>query len=215
MNRKLICFISSLLFCLISNAQEHISFNGSTFGKRRPEFISSMKCYPTDPKIIGHTEKNLYNRYHYSNVYLNSYKCQMFLHSSIKGDNVFETIVWFRVSEMQDELKYFLTIFEEKYGGHIKERQDQLGYGGDVSLSVNSGYDGYYGCTGPRYKEMLALKYFIKGSNGTPIGEIRISCIPDTNSGSTKYGWIEITYRDYAASESAIAEYKKVMNDIL
>jgi hypothetical protein len=139
----------------------------------------------------------------------------MFLHSSIKGDNVFETIVWFRVSEMQDELKYFLTIFEEKYGGHIKERQDQLGYGGDVSLSVNSGYDGYYGCTGPRYKEMLALKYFIKGNNGTPIGEIRISGIPDTSSGSTKYGWIEITYRDYAASESAIAEYKNVMNDIL
>ena len=215
MKRVFICFLTLLLLCDISNAQEHISFNGSTFGKRRPEFISSMKCSPSNPKIIGHTEKNLYNRYHYNNVYLNTYKCNMFLHSSVKGDNVFETIVWFRVSEMQEELKYFLTIFEEKYGAHIKEPQDQLGYGGDVGLSSTEGFDGYYGCSGPSNKEMLALKYIIKGSKNTPIGEIRISCIPDRSYSDPKYGWIEITYRDYAASESAIAEYKNVMNDIL
>lgn len=61
---------------------------------------------------------------------------------------------------------------------------------------------------------MLALKYYIhRKSDNKAIGEIRISAAPKYNSEA--YGIIEITYRDYAATEKSVAEYNITMNDIL
>ena len=141
---------------------------------------------------------------------------------SIKSKTVFETITWFNVTNLKDELQYFVKVFEEKYGGHIEEPQSELGYIDDGSNENFADQNGYYrfnvsyskGWGGEHHKEMLALKYSIhRKSDNKAIGEIRISAAPKYDSGT--YGIIEITYRDYAATEKSIAEYNTTMNDIL
>ena len=87
---------------------------------------------------------------------------------------------------------------EEKYGGGIKEKQENLG---------EIGYLGSY------YREMLALYYYIKGSNGKRIGEIRISAAPSDRE--AKSGYIELSYTDYSARDKATREYNSLMRDAL
>ena len=106
----------------------------------------------------------------------------------------------FAVSNIEEEVSTFIKVFEEKYGGHIKEDTNKLGY-------ISNGYIS-------EYKELFALKYTIRRySDNKPIGEIRISVAP--YSINSRGGYIEITYRDYAAAKTAISEYNNIMNDIL
>ena len=210
------------LLCSFSYAQEHISFNGASFGQAQKDFQASLNGQPSSSYLIEHSNKNLYHRYFYKDVPLSTYRCKMFLHCSIKSKTVFETITWFNVTNLKDELQYFVKVFEEKYGGHIEEPQSELGYIDDGSNENFADQNGYYrfnvsyskGWGGEHHKEMLALKYSIhRKSDNKAIGEIRISAAPKYDSGT--YGIIEITYRDYAATEKSIAEYNTTMNDIL
>lgn len=217
--KRAIFIISFVLLCVLANAQEHISFNGATFGKTQQEFQASINGHPTYSYLLDHPNKNLYHRYYYSNIPLNTYQCRMFLHCSTKSKIVFETVTWFRVSDLKEELKYFVQIFEEKYGAHVSEPQSELGYAGDISLSINAGNDGYYSYSHGYHKEMLALKYTVhRKSDNKAIGEIRISATPDgksTDGSPSNYGWLEITYRDFAAAQTAVNDYNGVMNSIL
>ena len=180
------------------SAQEHISFNGATFGQTKYPFISALKLYG-EGHLIEHTHKNMYHRYYYSGGYINSYNCRYYIHCSIKEKIVFETIAWFFVDDLEAEITPFVKVFEEKYGGHIKEDVSGLGY--------KERTDSF------RRKEILALKYTIRRkTDNKPIGEVRISA--DTFD-TTKRGYIEITYRDYASAKIAISEYNNIMNDIL
>ena len=221
--KKFFFLLSFFLLCALAEAQDHISCNGATFGKTQQDFQLLLKGRPTESYLIEHSNKNLYNRYFYKDVPLNTYKCKMFLHCSIKSKIVFETVSWFRVTDMKEELKFFVKFFEEKYGGHIEESQSELGY---IDDGMNDGYPDDYGYYNFRvnydssslfyehHKEMLALKYQIhRKSDNKAIGEIRISAAPLYKSG--QHGIIEITYRDYSAAEYAIEEYNRLMNSIL
>lgn len=226
MNKYLLIVVTSFLCCVFSYAQEHVSFNGATFGQTQKEFLSHLNGHPTSSYLIEHPNKNLYNRYFVNDVPLNTYRCKMFVHCSMKTKTVFETITWIRATKLKDELKYFVMVFEEKYGGHIEEPQSELGYITDGHLTTyaatgrtvnDEGYAAYSDLLSS-YKEMLALKYIIhRKTDNKAIGEIRISAAPDhkITKSTDSYGYIEITYRDYAAAEKSIKEYNNTMNDIL
>ncbi|MBQ9660088.1 MAG: hypothetical protein IJV37_02325 [Bacteroidales bacterium] len=226
MKRFLMIVVISSLYFSLSYAQEHIIFNGATFGQTQKEFQSNLNGHPTSSYLISHSNKNLYHRYFLKDVPLSTYRCKMFLHCSIKTKTVFETITWIRVTKLKDELKYFVMVFEEKYGGHLEEPQNELGYikDGHLSSYASTGQaisdDGYYVYSDDwdSYKEMLALKYIIhRKTDNKAIGEIRISAAPDhkITKDTDSYGYIEITYRDYAAAEKSIKEYNNTMSDIL
>lgn len=215
MKRVLFLFAIFFLCCSFANAQEHVSFNGATFGVSQKEFQSSLNGHPSTSYLIEHSNKNLYHRYFYDDIPLSTYRCKMFLHCSLKSKTVFETITWFNVTDLKEELMYFVKVFEEKYGEHIEEPQSDLGLIDDGNTGSNDyipGY-GYYVFHSYPKKEMLALKYIIhRKTDNKAIGEIRISAAPSSWGTS---GIIEITYRDYAAAQKSISEYNNTMNDIL
>lgn len=188
-----------ILISICSYAQEHISFNGATFGVERSSFMSSIDKTSTYVEYISHTYKDVYNRHFYPGGKINTYSAQYYIHSSIKTNIVFELVAWFRVSNLKEELMLFVKSLEAKYGSHINENADRLGE--------------IYG----KYREMLAMKFTIKSHNtNKEIGEVRISAAPThspTYDGDS--GYIELTYRDYSAAESAIAEYEATIGSIL
>lgn len=217
--KRTVLFFVVLLLCAITNAQDHISFNGATFGQPQQEFQSSMNGHPSTSFLLVHPNKNLYNRYYYSDIHLSTYICKMLLHCSITSNIAFETITWFSVSDLKEELKNFVKVFEEKYGDHIEEAQSELGFiedghiGNGDPLNSNYWYFSFYS-NSDHHKEMLALNYTIhRKIDNKAIGEIRISAAP--LSSSSKGGYIEITYRDLAAAKIAISEYNSVMDSIL
>lgn len=67
------------------------------------------------------------------------------------------------------------------------------------------------------YREMLAMIYTVRNSTtGKAIGEIRISAAPcHTPTYDGDSGYIELTYRDYAAAELAKREYNAILHSIL
>ena len=141
----------------------------------------------------------MYRRYYYGDGNINAYPCRYYIHCSIKEEFVFETIAWFVVDDLESETAPFVKIFEEKYGGHIKEDVSNLGYK-QREDSFSS-------------KEILALKYIIRSkTSNKPIGEVRISA---ATFDTTNRGYIEITYRDYTTADIAINEYNAIMNNIL
>ena len=210
MKRLLLSLLLSFV-AVCSYSQEHISFNGATFGSTLTTFESALMGSSShhDPRYIEHTYKDMYNRYFIYGGKLNSYECQYYIHCSRKSQIVFETICWFKVSNLKAELTPFVKLFEEKYGGHIKADANELG---SVSWRY-SNHDIYHSYP---HKEMLALTYTIhRKSDNKAIGEIRISAAPDHSPTSDNdSGIIEITYRDYKASDMSINEYNSVMNSI-
>lgn len=87
---------------------------------------------------------------------------------------------------------------EEKYGGHKEEKQEDLG-------EIQTGIATYK-------REMLALYYYVTKNNKI-IGEIRISAAP--NDKDAKWGYVELSYTDYAARELSVREYNSIMNSVL
>lgn len=205
-NTLVVAILSLISIC--SYAQEHISFNGATFGVERSSFLSSIDKIGTHVEYISHTYKDVYNRHFYPEGKINTYSAQYYIHSSLKTNIVFELVAWFRVSNLKEELMLFVKSLETKYGGHINENADDLGEIIDRTYS-----HGTYG----KYREMLAMKFTIKSQKTkNEIGEIRISAAPThspTYDGDS--GYIELTYRDYSAAESAIAEYEATIGSIL
>jgi hypothetical protein len=205
-NTLLIAILSLISIC--SYSQEHISFNGATFGVERSSFLSSIDKTSSDLKYISHTYKDVYNRHFLYGGKINTYSAQYYIHSSLKTNIVFELVAWFHVSNLKEELMLFVKSLETKYGGHINENADDLG-----EITERYTTHGVYGT----YREMLAMKFTIKSHNtNKEIGEVRISAAPThspTYEGDT--GYIELTYRDYSAAESAVAEYEATIGSIL
>lgn len=206
--RRIILLTSFVLIVTALQAQEHISFNGASFGKNKSDFEASFIGAPKSNQLLEHTYKNMYDRYWYPSIRIGNYSGYLYLHCSTKAKIVFETVAWFKVSNLKAELAQFVKVFEEKYGGHVNESQDTLG----EIVDRNYDHSHYYKV----YKEMLAFKYTIsRKSDNKPIGEIRISAAPGhqpTYEGD--WGYIEITYRDYAAAQASIEEYNSRMDQI-
>jgi hypothetical protein len=215
--KKILLSILLSFYVISSFSQEHISFNGATFGQTKSYFKSSLKGpnQSGHEVLMDHTYKNMYHRYLEPGGNINSYECQFFIHCSIKTEIVFETITWFKVSNLKAELVPFVKLFEEKYGGHIKEDQNNLGYITWYTFNPDAHRYGYWPADYSR-KEMLALNYTIRRkSDNKVIGEIRISAAPDHSpTYDNDSGLIEITYRDLKAADMAISEYNGVMNSI-
>lgn len=215
---KISLTLQLLLVATSVYAQDHISFNGATFGQTKSIFLSSLISPNKSGHevLMEHTYKNMYRWYLEPGGSLNSYKCQFYIHCSINTQIVFETITWFKVSNLKSELTLFVRFFEEKYGGHIKEDPNNLDYIPWYRFDYQDSLHNYWPIQYSR-KEMLALKYIIhRKSDNKAIGEVRISAAPDSNpTNENDSGLIEITYRDYAAADSAINEYTRIMNQIL
>lgn len=191
------------LLSICSYSQEHIKFNGATFGKPVTEFI---KGFPNSPSLSTSYHKppkgfnsELCDRdFCYIKLNSNDWNCHIFSSRSTK--TVFRTVCvsYFYNDDLETQSMLLVKTLEEKYGGGVKEQQSNLG---EVV-----GHDEYH-------KEMLALYYYIKGSNGKIIGEIRISVAP--NDRNAKKGYIELSYTDYSSRDKATIEYNSLMHNAL
>lgn len=198
--KRLFIVIFACLLSVCSYSQEHITFNGATFGKSLNEFI---KDFP--PKIEKNTISHPPKGFNYSlcncNEYwinLNSYKWECHIFSSKTTNTVFRTICVNSFMDLENQLMLLVKSLEEKYGGGVQEKQENLGE---------------IGYLGSNYREMLALYYYVKGTNNKRIGEIRISCAPSSKDG--KSGYIELSYTDYKSRDKATAEYNSTMRNSL
>lgn len=207
--KKIIILPIIFLSCLFSSAQNHIKFNGATFGQPLNTFIVGFLkgTYGRPPeqsmeKITYGRDYNpdLYNL-HLGTINLNAREWQCNIHSSRKSNIVFQTISVRHSDDMQNDLMYLVKTLEDKYGGHKEASKEELG---------KIYYKIYYF---KDYREMLALTYYIKNTSGNTIGEVRVSCAPNSNDG--KSGYIELNYTDYAALKIAQSEYNSIMNDAL
>ena len=205
MIKKISITIIVCLLSVCSYSQEHIKFNGATFGKPLVEFVKGFpsnhigsrpyKYYNGTPRGFN-SELCNHNQYM---IYLNSnpWRCHIF--SSRSTDTVFRTVSVHRFyNDLENQLMLLVKTLEEKYGGGIQEQQQNLG---EVV------YEAKY------YREMLALYYYIKGSNGNRIGEIRISAAPEDKNAKT--GYIELSYTDYSSRAKATREYNSLMRNAL
>lgn len=200
MKRIILLFIVYFL-TICSYSQEHIKFNGATFGKPVTEFI---KGFPGSPSISSGYHKapkgfnpDLCNR-DFCYIRLNSQDWSCHIFSSRSTKTVFRTVSVKYFDNLETQSMLLVKTLEEKYGGGVQETQGNLG---EVV-----GYDEYF-------KEMLALYYYIKDSSGRRIGEIRISIAPkDRNA---KNGYIELSYTDYNAQKLATREYNSLMRNAL
>ena len=207
-NKKILITLLLALSSFFTYAQEHITFNGATFGTDLSTFMSSVNCYIPDTRFVNHSHKDVYNRRFTNMGKINTYNACYYIHSSVKTNTVFETIAWFKAENLQDELKRYVATLEAKYGSHIKVNSEELGW----IVNRRHTHDEI-----SRHKEILALKYMIRSrKTNKVIGEIRISGAPEHSpSYEGDSGYIELTYRDYAAADSAMSEYKNTLSSIL
>lgn len=188
-----------MCFCLLANAQQHIKFNGATFGTTVENFILG---FPEKP-YIQKSYSDVFNpdicNGNEGYIKLNAETWHCIIFSSRKTNTVFRTVSvngW--PTDLQGHLMLLVKALEEKYGGHIEDKQSELGY---IKHSSS------------KYREMLALRYQVKNTSGQVIGEIRISCAPwGTNNDG---GCVELSYTDLAASALATREYNAIMHDAL
>lgn len=190
----LICFLTVFAY-----SQEHIKFNGATFGHTINEFI---KGFPKCTKSTISLSPKGYNpnlcNWHAYLIRLNSQDWECHIFSSRISDTVFRTICVESFSDLKNNLMLFVKTLEEKYGSAISEKQEDLG---EIRHLGND------------YREMMALYYYIKGKNGKRIGEIRISAAPRDKD--AKSGWIELSYTDYSSRDKATREYNTKMRNAL
>lgn len=199
--KKLSIIIIACLLSICTYSQEHIKFNGATFGKPVTEFI---KGFPGSPSLSSSYHKapkgfnpDLCNR-DFCYIRLNSQDWSCHIFSSRSTKTVFRTVSVGYFDNLETQSMLLVKTLEEKYGGGVQETQGNLG---EVV-----GYSDYY-------KEMLALYYYIKDSNGRRIGEIRISVAPKDRNAMK--GYIELSYTDYSAQKLATREYNSLMRDAL
>lgn len=199
--KRIITLVMAVFAIAYASAQSHIKFNGATFGSTVENFILG---FPEKPYLQNSYadifNKNICNGYEcFLKVNAENWKC--FIFSSRKTDTVFRTVCvngW--PSDLEEHLMLLVKALEEKYGGHIEEKQEDLGY-----ISHGASYQ--------KYKEMLALKYKVRNANNQIIGEIRISAAP-WKAGSDG-GCVELSYTDLAASAQATREYNSIMHNAL
>lgn len=197
--KKIIITLIACLFVVCSYSQEHITFNGATFGKPLNEFIKGFPPTPSeyyDGYPRGWNQK-LCNHNCYL-IKLNSRNWCCHILSSRSSKTVFSTISVESFIDLKNNLMLLVKTLEEKYGGGIQEKQENLG---EVV------YDSRY------YREMLALYYYVKDANNKRIGEIRISAAPRDKE--AKSGLIELSYTDYDARDKATREYNSMMREAL
>ena len=198
--KKLSITIFVCLLAVCSYSQEHIKFNGATFGKSVNGFLRGFPQKPdwVVPIIPSGVNADLSNG-HDCDIYFNSTKWYCKIYSSKKSNSVFRTISVAHFSDMKNSLMLLVKSLEEKYGGERQEKQEDLGY----IVEKN----------GKTHKEMLALYYYAQNKKGEIMGEIRISAAPkDRNAIS---GWIELSYTDYKSRDKANKEYNSIMRDRL
>ena len=98
----------------------------------------------------------------------------------------------------------FVKILEEKYGGHVQEKQSDLGY-------IYTSYVGVPASN--KHKEMLAFSYIISDSDEEVIGVVRIAVASNDEDGNS--GYLELTYTDENARNKTAEEYKTIMDNAL
>lgn len=202
MKRILLIIILTISSFHAIEAQEHISFNGAQFGQTLSDFGYSIKgglrsfsdrFYSFNKSPINHDYKDIYLKYQASGTF-NGNPCYYIIHCSKGSEVVFEVICYFHVSNLQEASKTYVAHLEQKYGGHIDEKKEDLG-------SING------------KSEMYAFTYYIPSAayKDKAIGEIRFAVAPSDN----KSGWIEFNYRGYAAAQIAIDECNQILDSLL
>ncbi len=192
--------LACLFLSLQAYSQQHIRFNGATFGQPLQSFIQSFHTgTPTKDTMQYAPEgfnSNICNRNCYVTK-LNSQDWYCHVFSSRLSNTVFRTIsVRAFYGDLETQLMLLVKTLEGKYGGGAQEKQEDLGkirYFSDLK------------------REMLALYYYVKNANGATIGEIRISAAPTDKEATS--GWVEISYTDYKSRDLATREYNTLMND--
>ena len=198
--KKYLFILLSLLWASYSYAQEHIKFNGATFGQKYESFVSALNKANNSEKNTGYGRNSNHNLYNEKccMIKLNSETWNCYVFSSRTSNTVFRTIsVSLYQSNLENSLMLLVKTLEGKYGAGFEDKKEDLG---EV---YNGGY----------YREMLALTYYVKNSSGKKIGEIRISAAPSDKSGTG--GYIELSYTDYSAQKVATQEYNAIMNNAL
>lgn len=200
MKKKIFVTAIVTFLSLCSYSQEHIKFNGATFGKPLNEFIKGFPGSTSSTSAYAPRgyNSNLCNWKCY-NMELNSQNWECHIFSSRTTNTVFRTVsAKAFYGDLENQLMLLVKTLEQKYGGGIQEKQENLG---EVVYFYTY------------KKEMLALYYYIKGSNGKRIGEIRISAAPTDKD--AKSGYIELSYTDYSAQKLATREYNSLMRNAL
>jgi uncharacterized Fe-S cluster protein YjdI len=205
MKRILLIIILTISAFHAIEAQEHISFNGAQLGQTLTEFQRYIKggLYASYDKGNGrspfyktpikHDYKDIYHKYEASG-YFNENHCRYIINCSKGKDIVFEVTCYFWVSNLQEASKTYVGHLEQKYGGHIEEKKEDLG-------AING------------KSEMFAFTYYIPSAvyKDKAIGEIRFAVAPSDNIS----GWIEFNYRGYAAAQIAIDECNQILDSLL
>ena len=201
MKRKVIALVLFLFVFAVSYAQQHIKFNGATFGTTVENFILG---FPEKPYIVKSVNRHIFNP-ELSNGYegfvkINSDNWKCFILASRISNTVYRTVSINSYTDLENGLMLLVKTLENKYGGAIQEKQEKLG------VIKSESYD-------KGNREMLALYYYVKDYNNKTIGEIRISAAPSNKEATS--GWIELSYTDYRSRDLARKEYENIMNNAL
>ena len=126
MRRVLFLTIINLL-TLCAYSQEHIKFNGATFGKPLKEFVKEMGN--PKPAIVLFSPTNFSdkcNEYVYS-IVLNKSSWNCYILCTRKTNTVFRTMSYKGVDNgLKNYLMSIVKVLEEKYGNGLIEKQEKI-----------------------------------------------------------------------------------------
>ena len=204
--KRLIILIITSLIAVSAFSQDHLVFNGATFGlplkkfaKALPKKSSLKKGYYGDQYLL-----DVY-KIHRCKMEMNHNMWTCFIYSSVADKTVFRTISVCYFSSLKLHTTNIVRTLENKYGPGVSEKESSLGR--ICNPKAYSWELDYY------HKEMLAIDYYVKNRNNETIGEIRISVAPSKNSSDS--GYIELTYTDYKASNKTANNYNSAVYNAL
>ena len=126
--KRLSITIIACLLAVCSYSQEHIKFNGATFGKPLKEFVKEMGN--PKPAIVLFSPTNFSdkcNEYVYS-IVLNKSSWNCYVLCTRKTNTVFRTMSYKGVDNgLKNYLMSIVKVLEEKYGNGLIEKQENLG----------------------------------------------------------------------------------------
>ena len=196
--KRLIILIITSLIAMSAFSQDHLVFNGATFGLPLKKFAKAL------PKKSS-LKKGYYGDQYLHDVY-NIHRCKMemnhnmwtcFIYSSVVDKTVFRTISVCYFSDLKIHTTNIVRTLENKYGAGVPEEKSSLGKICNPNVT-RWNYD-YFN------QEMLAIDYYVKNRDNQTIGEIRISVAPAKHNSNN--GFIELTYTDYKAATKTTNRY--------
>lgn len=202
--KRLLFVIVACVLAVNAYSQEHLVFNGATFGLPLKKFVKALPKHSSLKKgYYGDIYLDDLYKIHRCTTMMNQNEWTCFIYSSVIDKTVMKTISVCYFSSLKVHTTNIVRTLENKYGAGVVEEKKSLGKicnPNVTSLDLN-----YY------HNEMMAIDYYVKNSTGKTIGEIRISVAPTRNDN----GYIELTYTDYKSGENATNNYNKAIYNAL